>query len=288
MDSLAQRYLGYDTIKYEDVAGKGAKQIPFSQVALDDATRYAAEDADVTLRLHRALSPKLAAEPALERVYRDIEMPLVPVLDAHGGQRRADRRRRTAPAERRPGAAHARRAADARRELAGRNFNLDSPKQLGALLFEELKLPALVKTPTGQPSTNEEALEAIADQHELPRVILEYRGLAKLRSTYTDKLPEMVNPRHRPRAHQLPPGRRGDRAAVLDRPEPAEHPDPHRGRPPHPHRVRRAAGPQDRGLRLLADRAADHGAPVRGPGAGARVRSPAPTSTAPPPRKCSA
>lgn len=193
MDSLAKRYLGYDTIKYEEVAGKGAKQILFSQVALDDATRYAAEDADITLRLHRALAPRLAALPSLQSVYRDIEIPLVPVLErieANGVRIDADElRRQSADLSKRMLAAQQQAT-----ELAGRTFNLDSPKQLGALLFEELKLPVMVKTPSGQPSTNEEALEAIADQHELPRVILEYRGLAKLRSTYTDKLPEMVNP----------------------------------------------------------------------------------------------
>ena len=193
MDSLAKRHLGYQTIRYEDVAGKGAKAIPFPQVALDDATRYAAEDADITLRLHRVLAPKLAAEPALEAVYRDIEMPLVPVLarmEANGILVDADElRRQSADLSRRMFAAQQQATA-----LAGRSFNLDSPKQVGALLFDELKLPAQVKTPSGAPSTNEEALEAIADLHELPRVILEYRGLAKLRSTYTDKLAEMVNP----------------------------------------------------------------------------------------------
>lgn len=193
MDSLAKRYLGYNTIKFEDVAGKGAKQIPFSEVAIDDATGYAAEDADITLRLHRVLSAKLATIPALEQVYREIEIPLVPVLarmEANGILIDADElRRQSADLSRRMLAAQQKAT-----ELAGRTFNLDSPKQLQALLFDELKLPALVKTPTGQPSTNEEALEAIADQHELPRIILEYRGLAKLRSTYTDKLPEMINP----------------------------------------------------------------------------------------------
>ncbi len=193
MDSLAQRYLGYSTIKYSDVAGKGARQIPFSQVALEEATCYAAEDADITLRLHRALSTRLDGEPGLKRVYEQIEMPLVPVLErieANGVLiDAAELRRQSADLGRRMLAAQQRAT-----ELAGRTFNLDSPRQLGMLLFEELKLPALVKTPTGQPSTNEEALEAIADQHELPRVILEYRGLAKLRSTYTDKLPEMINP----------------------------------------------------------------------------------------------
>jgi len=193
LDSLARRYLGYDTVKYEDLCGKGAKQIAFAHVALDDATGYAAEDADITLRLHRVLAPKLAAEPGLESVYRDIEMPLVPVLariEANGVRVDADElRRQSADLSRRMLAAQ-RKAT----ELAGRSFNLDSPKQLQALLFDELGLPAVVKTPTGQPSTNEEALEAIAEQHELPRVILEYRGLAKLRSTYTDKLPDMIHP----------------------------------------------------------------------------------------------
>ncbi|MCC4617347.1 DNA polymerase I [Xanthomonas campestris pv. asclepiadis] len=193
MDSLAKRYLGYDTVKYEDVCGKGAKQIPFAQISLEDATRYAAEDADITLRLHQVLGPKLAAEPGLEQVYRDIEMPLVEVLariEANGVcVDAAELRRQSADLSKRMLAAQQKAT-----ELAGRTFNLDSPKQLQALLFDELKLPAVVKTPKGQPSTNEEALEAIADQHELPRVILEYRGLTKLRSTYTDKLPEMIHP----------------------------------------------------------------------------------------------
>ncbi len=193
MDSLARRYLGYETITYEAVAGKGAKQIPFSQVALEQATAYAAEDADITLRLHRVLHGKLAGEPTLERVYREIEMPLVPVLariEANGvlvdvaalRQQSHELGRRMHEAQQQAW------------ELAGHSFNLDSPKQLQAVLFERIGLPAMVKTPTGQPSTNEEALEAIADQHDLPRLILEYRGLAKLRSTYTEKLPEMVNP----------------------------------------------------------------------------------------------
>ncbi len=193
MDSLAKRYLGYDTIKFEAVAGKGAKQIPFSEVAIDDATTYAAEDADITLRLHRVLSAKLAEIPTLQTVYRDIEIPLVPVLarmEANGILIDADElRRQSADLSRRMLAAQQKAT-----ELAGRTFNLDSPKQVCALLYDELKLPALLKTPSGQPSANEEALEAIADQHELPRVILNYRSLAKLRSTYTDKLSEMVNP----------------------------------------------------------------------------------------------
>ena len=199
MDSLAKRLLGIDTIAYTDVAGKGAKQIPFTAVAIDDATRYAAEDADITLRLDRVQSSKLAAEPSLQRVYRDIEMPLVPVLErieANGVAIDADELRRQSQDLGKRMLIAQQKAT----ELAGRSINLDSPKQLGALLFDELQLPALVKTPGGAPSTNEEALEAIAELHELPRTILEYRGLAKLRSTYTDKLAAMVNP-HTGRVH---------------------------------------------------------------------------------------
>ncbi len=194
MDSLAKKYLDYDTIKYEQVAGKGARQIPFSQVDVDTACRYAAEDADVTLRLHHALWPKLESEPSLRAVYENIEIPLVPVLAAMEqrgvlidvGELRKQSQQL------------GKRMLELQQEAwkgAGREFNLDSPKQLQAILFDELGLPAKLKTPTGQPSTNEEALEAIADDHPLPRLILDYRGLAKLRSTYTDKLAEMVNPR---------------------------------------------------------------------------------------------
>ena len=194
MDSLAKKYLGYDTIKYEEVAGKGAKQISFSQVDLDTACRYAAEDADVTLRLHHALWPLLESEPKLLKVYEEIEIPLVPVLAAmeqHGVLIDVDELRKQSQQL-------GKRMYELQKEAwqsAGREFNLDSPKQLQAILFDELGLPAKLKTPTGQPSTNEEALEAIADDHALPRLILDYRGLAKLRSTYTEKLAEIVNPR---------------------------------------------------------------------------------------------
>jgi DNA polymerase-1 len=194
MDTLARRWLDYDTVHYEDVAGKGARQISFSQVDLDTACRYAAEDADVTLRLHQALWPQLEAAPSLRKLFTDIEIPLVPVLarmeqrgvliDVDGLRKQSQqlgKRMRALQQE--------------MQRIAGREFNVDSPKQLQALLFDELGLPALVKTPTGQPSTNEAALEAIALRHELPRLILDYRQLSKLRSTYTDKLPEMVNPR---------------------------------------------------------------------------------------------
>ena len=194
MDSAAARYLGIETIHYEDVAGKGAKQIPFSQVPLEQAAEYAAEDADVTLRLHRTLWPALEAMPALERVYTSIEQPLVPVLCAmeeagvllDAARLRAQSRELAARLVEIEAAAH--------RE-AGQPFNLDSPKQLQFLLFEKLGLPPLRKTPTGQPSTAEDVLEELATDYALPRLILEYRGLAKLRSTYTEKLPEQVNAR---------------------------------------------------------------------------------------------
>jgi len=194
MDSLARKYIGYETIKYEEVAGKGAKQISFSQVDVDTACRYAAEDADITLRLHHALWPKLESQPTLRSVYENIEMPLVPVLasmEQRGvlidvGNLRTQSQQL------------GKRMLELQQEAwkgLGREFSLDSPRQLQAILFDELGLPAKLKTPTGQPSTNEEALEAIADDHPLPRLILDYRGLAKLRSTYTDKLAEIVNPR---------------------------------------------------------------------------------------------
>ncbi|MFK2878475.1 DNA polymerase I [Rhodanobacter hydrolyticus] len=194
MDSLAKKYLGYDTVKYEEVAGKGAKQISFSQVDLDTACRYAAEDADITLRLHHALWPQLERVPTLCKVYEEIEIPLVPVLA--GMEQRGvlidvdELRKQSQQLGKRMHELQQQAYAE-----AGREFNLDSPKQLQAILFDQLGLPAKLKTPTGQPSTNEEALEAIADEHALPRLILDYRGLAKLRSTYTDKLAGTVNPR---------------------------------------------------------------------------------------------
>ncbi len=194
MDSAARHYLGLETIRYEDVTGKGANQIGFEEVAVDRAGEYAAEDADVTLRLHRVLWPKIAAEPALAALYDGIEQPLVSVLarmEEHGvlvdaallREMSAEFTERMAEIE-----------ADVHRE-AGHEFNLSSPKQLTALLFEEKKLPVLRKTPTGQPSTAEDVLEELAANYPLPRLILEYRSMAKLKSTYTDKLPAQVSPR---------------------------------------------------------------------------------------------
>jgi DNA polymerase-1 len=192
MDDLARRYLGRDTIKYEDIAGKGAKQITFDQVPLEQAAEYAAEDADVTWQLHATLWPKLSAEPKLESVFLDIEMPLMPVLA---------RMERTGALI--DGGLLADMSAELRgrmdelvaqaHELAGSEFNLDSPKQLQEIFYERLGLPVLKKTPKGQPSTAEAVLVDLARDYELPQVILDYRGLAKLKSTYTDKLPLQIN-----------------------------------------------------------------------------------------------
>jgi len=199
MDSLAKQYLGVDTIHYEDVAGKGAKQIPFSQVDVQRACDYAAEDADITLQLHQTLWPKLETETKLGWVFEHIEMPLVPVLaqiEQYGVL--IDREKlKNQTNELSKKMLELQKLAF---HIAGRHFSLDSPKQLQAILYGELGLPVGLKTPTGQPSTNEEALAALADQHELPQLILDYRTLAKLRSTYTEKLPEQINP-HTGRVH---------------------------------------------------------------------------------------
>jgi DNA polymerase-1 len=194
MDSLAEKYLAYQTIHYEDVAGKGAKQIGFDEVRVEDATRYAAEDADVTLRLHQAIWPKLRSMPALKKVFDDIEMPLVPVLlkMEHDGVLIDVEMLKAQGAEILLKCAALQQRAQ---ELAGGPFNVDSPKQLQAILFEKMQIPVIRKTASGQPSTAEDVLEELAGEHELPRVILEYRSLNKLKSTYTDKLPEQVNPK---------------------------------------------------------------------------------------------
>jgi DNA polymerase I len=192
-DSVALRYLDHRTIHYEDVTGKGAKQIGFEEVAIEQATPYAAEDAEVCLRLHHELYPKLRDTGKLAAVYAEIEMPLVPVL--------ADMERRGVLIDAGMLAEQSAELATRMNELeqrahdaAGTVFNIGSPRQIQSILFDKLGLPVLAKTPTGQPSTNESALEALADQHPLPKLILDYRDLAKLKSTYTDRLPEQIDP----------------------------------------------------------------------------------------------
>lgn len=196
MDSLADRHLNYKTTTFEEIAGKGKKQLTFNQIPLEEAANYAAEDADITLLLHQALYPQLEAEKSLLHVYQDIEMPLVPVLSRmertgvliDANVLAAQSVQLTARLDELEKQAFA---------IAGEEFNLSSPKQLQAILFEKLNLPVVKKTPGGAPSTNEEVLEELADNHELPRVILEHRSLSKLKTTYTDKLPLMVDPKTR-------------------------------------------------------------------------------------------
>ena len=192
MDTLAEKYLGRKTIHFEEIAGKGAKQLTFNQIAIEVAAPYAAEDADITLRLHHAINPQLAKIEGLKTVYEEIDKPLVPVLskiertgallDAHllgvQSQELADR---IVALEREA------------YELAGEEFNLSSPKQLQVIFFEKLGLPVIKKTPKGQPSTAEPVLQELAHDYPLPKLILEHRSLAKLKSTYTDKLPKLVD-----------------------------------------------------------------------------------------------
>ncbi|MDJ0778684.1 MAG: DNA polymerase I [Gammaproteobacteria bacterium] len=194
MDALAQHYLGYETVHYEDIAGKGARQKTFDQVEIEPAADYAAEDADVTMRLHEALRSRLAECESLERVYREIEMPLVDVLlevEQNGvlideqllqqQSREVDKQMQGIE--------------QAIYAEAGQVFNLSSPKQIQEILFEKLELPVLRKTPKGQPSTAEDVLEELARDYEIPSLILEHRGLHKLLSTYIDKLPQEISPR---------------------------------------------------------------------------------------------
>ncbi|PLW70852.1 DNA polymerase I [Pseudohalioglobus lutimaris] len=194
MDSLALKYLGQNTIHFEDIAGKGAKQLTFNQVKVEEAGPYAAEDADITLRLHQALWPKLEAEQSLASVFRDIELPLVSVLS------KIERQGALISAEllHKQSGELGKRLEELKSQaydLAGQEFNLGSPKQLGEILFEKLNLPVIKKTPKGAPSTAEDVLVELALDYPLPKLLLEYRSLSKLKSTYTDKLPEMVNAR---------------------------------------------------------------------------------------------
>jgi DNA polymerase I len=194
MDDLAKNYLDYKTVTFEELAGKGVKQLSFNQLKIEDAGHYAAEDADITLRLHQFFWPQLEKVASLKSVFANIEIPLIPVLsriERNGalvdakllGQQSIELGERLTQLERKA------------YDIAGQEFNLSSPKQLGVILFEQQKLPVLKKTPTGTPSTAEEVLQELALDYPLPKVLMEYRGLAKLKSTYTDKLPLVINPR---------------------------------------------------------------------------------------------
>ena len=196
MDSLAQKYLDHKCISFEEIAGKGKKQLTFNQIDLEIAAPYAAEDADITLRLHQAIYSQLEKEESLKGVFHDLELPLVAVMsrmERNGakvdgallGKQSLEIGTRLAELEKE---AH---------EAAGEPFNLASPKQLQAILFEKLGLPVIKKTPKGQPSTAEEVLQELALDYPLPKLLIEHRGLSKLKSTYTDKLPQMINPETR-------------------------------------------------------------------------------------------
>ena len=191
MDALAEKYLGYKTVHFEDIAGKGAKQLTFNQISIEQAGHYAAEDADITLRLHQAIYPQLAKVPSQLSVFDEIEMPLLPVLarmEQHGVLIDCDMLDQQSQSI---GVRLSELEIEAH-NLAGKSFNLSSPKQLQVILFDELKIPVIKKTPKGAPSTAEEVLQELALDYPLPKVILENRGLSKLKSTYTDKLPLLV------------------------------------------------------------------------------------------------
>ncbi len=199
MEALALEYLGKQTISFEDVAGKGAKQVTFNNVSLDKASEYAAEDADITMQLYKEFAPRLSAEPSLNAVFTEIEMPLVPVLatmERHGVLIDAAALQEQSAEL----AIELNRLEQNAYILAGQQFNLASPKQLQEILFAKLQLPIIERTPTGQPSTGEAVLVELAHTYELPQIILEHRTLSKLKSTYTDKLPLQINP-HTGRVH---------------------------------------------------------------------------------------
>lgn len=192
LDAVVRRYLGFDPMHYEDLTGKGAKQIPFSQVAVETATPYAAENADVVMQLHRVLWANIAGMPAIKSLYEEIEQPLLPVLfrmEQSGVLINGELlRQQSGELATRMGDLEAQ-----AHRCAGGPFSLESPKQLQEVLFGKLGLPVVRRTPTGQPSTAEDVLEELAEKYELPRMILDYRGFAKLKSTYTDKLPLQIN-----------------------------------------------------------------------------------------------
>ena len=194
MDSLALKYLGRQTTHYEDIAGKGARQISFSQVPVEDAGHYAAEDADITLQLHQHLWPRLEEEPGLAAVLTELEIPLIPVL-ARMEQRGVLIDGKLLGEQSREMASQMLTLEEQAYAEAGQPFNLGSPKQLQQILFEKQELPIIRKTPKGQPSTAEDVLQELARDYPLPKLVLEYRTLSKLKSTYTDRLPEQINPR---------------------------------------------------------------------------------------------
>ena len=264
MDSLAKKYLGVETVHFEDIAGKGKKQLTFNQIEIEPAAHYAAEDADITLQLHQALWPKLEDVTGTgESLYRDIEMDLLPVLsriEYTGVRIDADMLEKQ-------GAEIAKRLDEVEAEAhaeAGKSFNLGSPKQIQEILFDEQQLPIIRKTPKGQPSTAEDVLEQLAADYALPRLILQHRSLAKLKSTYIDKLPGQISPatgRVHTSYHQAVAS-----TGRLSSTDPNLQNIPVRTEegPTHTRSVHRRRRLPPAGRRLLADRASHHGAPVAG------------------------
>jgi DNA polymerase-1 len=251
LEALAERHLGRKGLSYEALCGKGANQIPFAQVDVARATEYSGEDSEMTLQVHQSLWPQVQADAGLRFVYERIEVPVSEVLarvERHGVLI-------DAAVLARQSQQLAERLVALEQEaytIAGQPFNMGSPKQIGEILFGKLGLPVKKKTATGAPSTDEEVLQELAADYPLPARILEHRSLAKLKGTYTDKLPLMVNPATGRVHTNYRAGRGGDRAPVQQRPQPAEHSHPHRRGPARARGLHRAAGPRADERRLLA------------------------------------
>jgi DNA polymerase-1 len=259
--SLAERHLGRSGISYEDLCGKGAHQIPFAQVAVDQAARYSCEDADQTLDVHQTLWPRLQAEPRLRAIY-ELEIASSEVLY------RIERNGVLIDAPTLAAQSHelGQRIVALESEayaIAGQPFNLSSPKQLGEIFFDKLGLPVVKKTATGARSTDEEVLEKLAEDYPLPAKILEHRSPVQAQRHLHRQARADGAAAHRPGAHPLCAGGGRDRAPVQQRPQPAEHPHPHRRRPAGARGLCGAGGLRDRQRRLQPDRAAHHGAPQR-------------------------
>ena len=281
LESLAERHLGRKGLSYEDLCGKGAHQIPFAQVDVDRAAEYSGEDSEMTLQVHRTLWPQIEADAKLRFVYEHIEMPTSRVLqrierngvliDAQQlAQQSKDLGERMVALEQQAYA------------LAGQPFNLGSPKQIGEILFGKLGLPVVKKTASGAPSTDEEVLEKLAEDHPLPQAHARAPQPGQAEGHLHRQAAADGQPAHRPRAHQLRAGGGRHRPAGQQRPEPAEHPHPHGRGPARARGLRRAAGPRDHVGRLLADRAAADGAHQRRRRHACAPSPPARTSTAPP------
>ena len=287
LGTLAQRHCGWTTLSYEEVAGKGASRIPFASVSVDRATAYAAEKADCVLALHERLYPQIEQDEKLKFVYGEIEMPVLPVLF------RIERNGVLLDRAKLEAQSHELGKEILEKEqqafaAAGQPFNLGSPKQIQEILFERQKLPVKKKTPSGQPSTDEDSLAELALDHPLPQPHPRAPRAVEAQVDLHRQAAEEREREDRARAHHLLADHRGDRAALVERPQPAEHPDPHPAGPAHPRMLHRAAGREDRLGRLLADRAAASWRTSRATRTCAAPSARARTCTARPPPKSSA